>query len=154
MPRTHLHSKKSVIPQKLRDEEARLKGQCLKIKATSFNRDGPNKLSQAITTPLSPYKDMGSTYQSYYALLAITCMAWNASLVEEPERGEIVKQVVSFFKDKTDAKGQLEFSLFSYELIARKLLLFPNDRRYVVKFDVTETKDDYHVFVLSLDKAQ
>ena len=138
----------------MRDEETRLKGQGLKIKKTSFNRDGPNKLSQAITTLLSPYNDMGSTYQSYYGLVAITCMAWNASLVEEPERGEIVKQVVSFFKDKTDANGLLEFSQFSYELIARKLLLFPNDRRFVVKFDVTETNDTFLVFVISLDKSE
>jgi hypothetical protein len=152
MPKKRSHSKQSLIPQKLREEEARLKEKGLKIKGTSFNRDGPNKLSQAITTLISPYKDMGSTYQSFSALIAIACMAWNASLVDEPERGEMVNQVVNFFKDKTDTKGMLEFSQFSYELIKRKLLLFPNDRRFVYKFDVTETKDDFHVFVLSLDK--
>jgi len=154
MSRKHSHSKQSLIPQKLREAEVHLKEQGLKIKGTSFNRDGPNKLSQAISTLISPFKDMGSTYQSFSALVAIACMAWNASLIDEPERGEMVKQVVGVFKDKTEAKGLLEFSQFSYELIERKLQLFPNDRRFVYKFDVTETKGDFHVFVLSLDKPQ
>jgi hypothetical protein len=154
MPKKRSHSKQSLIPQKLREAESHLKEQGLKIKATSFNHDGPNKLSQAITTLISPYKDMGSTYQSFSTLIAIACMAWNAALIDEPERGEMVKQVVGVFKDKTDAKGLLEFSQFSYELIERKLLLFPDDRRFVYKFDVTETKDNFFVSVLSLDKSQ
>jgi len=110
MPPKPPHSKKKIISiQKLLlDEEARrLKEQGVKIKARTFNNDGSPKLSQAITTLLSPYNDMSSNYQGYSALVAITCMAWNASLVAEPERGEMVKQVVSFFKDKTDAKGLL-----------------------------------------------
>lgn len=147
------HSKEIVIPQKLLDEETRLEGLGLKIKETTFNQDESNKLSQAIITLISPYNNMGGTYSAYYALIAIACTAWNASLVDEPQRDEMVKQIVSFFKDKTDAKGLLEFKQFSYELIERKLLLFPNDRRLVSKFDVTETKENYHVFVISLDKS-
>lgn len=115
--------------------------------------DGPNKLSQAITTLLSPYKDMGSTYPAYYMLVTIACMAWNAALVEEQERGKMVNQVIDLFKDKTNLKGLLEFRQFSYELIERKLLLFPDDRRFVVKFDVTEANDTFHIFVISLNKS-
>ncbi len=76
-----------------------------------------------------------------------------SSLVEEPERGEIVKKAENVFKDATDAKGLLEFNLFIYELIERKLLLFPNDRRYVVNFEVTETKSTFNIFVISLEKS-
>jgi hypothetical protein len=154
MTRKRSHPKKEIIPQKLRDEENRLKQQGVKVKGILYNRNGQNKLSQAITTLLSPYKGMdGGTYQSYSTLVAITCVAWNASLVDEPERGEMVNKVINLFKDKTDAKGLLEFNQFSYELIERKLRLFPDDKRFVVKFDVTETKDDYHVFVYSLDNS-
>jgi hypothetical protein len=153
MPRNRSHAKQAFIPQKLREEMDRLKEQGLKIKGTEFNLDGPNKLSQAITTLLSPYKDMGSTYPAYYMLVTIACLAWNAALVEEPERGKMVNQVVDLFKDKTNLKGLIEFRQFSYKLIERKLLLFPDDLRYVVKFDVTETKDTFHIFVISLDKS-
>jgi len=151
MPRKRSHSKKTLIPQKLRQERAYLEEQGLKIKGTSVNRDGSNKLSQAITALIDPYKEMGSTYQAFSALVAIACMAWNASLVDEPERGEMIKQTVNFFKNKTDAKELFEFNQFSYELIERKLLLFPNDRRFVCNFEVAEIKDDFHVIVASLD---
>lgn len=97
---------------------------------------------------------MGKTYNAFHTMVAITCFAWNASLVDEPERGEMVKQGVNLFKDKTDAKGLNEFSQFFYELIDRKLLLFPDDRRYVTSFDVTETKDTFLVFVISLDQSK
>jgi hypothetical protein len=61
--------------------------------------------------------------------------------------------VIDLFKDKTNLKGLLEFRQFSYELIERKLLLFPDDRRFVVKFDVTEANDTFHIFVISLNKS-
>jgi hypothetical protein len=95
----------------------------------------------------------GSTYPAYYMLVAIACTAWNAALVEEPEHGKLVNQVVDLFKDKTNLKGLLEFRQFSYELIERKLILFPDDRRYVIKYDVTEAKDTFHIFVISLNKS-
>ena len=66
----------------------------------------------------------------------------------------MVKQGVIQFKGKTDAKGLNEFNQFFYELIERKLLLFPNDRRFVTSFDVTETKDTFQVFVISLDQSK
>ncbi len=153
MPRKRSQAKQAFIPPRLRDEVVRLNEQGIKVKRTEFNRDGPDKLSQAITTLLNPYKDMGSTYPAYYMLVAIACTAWNAALVEEPERGKMVNQVVDLFKDKTNLKGLIEFRKFSYELIERKLLLFPDDRRYVVKFDVTEAKDTFHIFVISLNKS-
>jgi hypothetical protein len=135
------------------EEDARLKEQGLKIKETTFNQDGPNKLSQSILTLLRPYKEMGSTFTSFNALVGLACAAWNAALVNEPKRGEMVTLIVNTFKDKTDANGLLEFNQFTRELIERKLLLFPNDGRFVTKFEVTETKDNYHVFVISLDKS-
>jgi hypothetical protein len=154
MPRSHRHIKKIAIPQRLLDEETRLKDQGLTLKGTQYNRDGPNKLSKAITTLLSPYKDMGKTYNAFRTMVAIACFAWNASLVDEPERGEMVKQGVNLFRDKTDAKGLNEFNQFFYELIERKILLYPNDRRFVTSFDVTDTKDTFHVFVISLDPSK
>ena len=96
---------------------------------------------------------MSKTYNSFNMLVGNPCLAWIASLLDEPERGEMVKQGVNLFKDKTNANGMNEFTRFSYELIERKLLLFPNDRRHVVKFDVTETKDSFRIFVISLDQS-
>ena len=154
MPRSHPHSKKIAIPQRLLDEETRLKDQGLTIKETQYNLDGTNKLSNAITTLLSPYSDMRRNYNVFRTIVAIACFAWNASLLDEPERDEMVKQGVIQFKGKTDAKGLNEFNQFFYELIERKLLLFPNDRRFVTSFDVTETKDTFRVFVTSLDPSK
>ena len=154
MSKTHRHSQKLAIPQILLDEEARLKAQGLKFKGPELNYDGPNKLSEAIKSLIRPYKDMASSYTAFSGLVAIACAAWNASLVEEPERDEMVKKAANLFKDKTDAKGLLEFNQFFYELIERKLLLFPNDWRYVVNFKVTETKSTFNIFVVSLEKSK
>jgi hypothetical protein len=148
------HSPKNAIPQILLDEEARLKGQGLKIKETRMNRAGLNKLSQAILSLLSPYKEMADTYAAYNGLVGITCAAWNASLEDEPERGEMIKRAVNFFKGVTDAPGLLEFHQLFYELVERKLLLFPKDLRYVVNYKVTETKSTFNVHVLSLEKKE
>ena len=45
MPKSHHQSPKNVIPQRLLDEESRLKDQGLIVKETRFNRNCPNKLS-------------------------------------------------------------------------------------------------------------
>lgn len=150
MPRKRSHSKKDAIPQKLLDEASRFKKQGIKIKQTLFNRDGPDKLSQAIITLVAPYEEMGRTYPAYHTLIALACLAWNAAQLDEPERSEMVRKAADAFKDKTDAQGLLEFHQFTRELVERKLHLFPNDRRYVVNFEVTESEDNYHVFVTSL----
>jgi hypothetical protein len=73
-------------------------------------------------------------------------MAWNVSLVNKPELGEKANQIVSLFKGKVNAKWLFEFRQFSCESSERKLPLFPNDRRYVFEYEVTQTKDNFHFF--------
>jgi hypothetical protein len=96
--------------------------------------------------------------------LILAMVAWNLSLLPAAERKE---QMRSFFEgfagigDETDQSFKSSdgeafacFEEIMRDLISRKLLLYPLDRRWLLDLEVFETSDGFRVNVTSaLDKA-
>jgi hypothetical protein len=118
-----------------------------------FNLDESDKLSQAIVTLACPYKEQFNTYPAYQTLITLTCSAWNAELLREPKRSEMIGRVIDLCKDITDEKGLLEFRELIDALIKRKQILFPDDIRYITKFEVVEGEDNDPAFVVVVTDA-
>lgn len=65
----------------------------------------------------------------------------------------MIGRVIDLFKDITDEKGRLEFRELIDALIERKRVLFPDDIRYITRFEVVEGEDDDPDFVVVVTDA-
>ena len=107
--------------------------------------EGMVSLSNAIAKIVDPYKDMTESLDAYKNLIAVACIAWNietsSSLLQL--NAEIEKAAQGFpdmtLRDKRDFKALIK------DLIKRKQLLYPEDKRLIVNYEVSETKRDFHL---------
>ena len=88
--------------------------------------------------------------------LMFAALAWNLSLLAADERQA---RMLDFFNDLSAASGYADgdravilaaFEDAMAQLISRKLLLYPDDRRCLADLNINETSDSYHVTVTSL----
>ena len=79
-------------------------------------------------------------------LISLASTAWNLSLFPLKARDETIMKVL---KAVPDEDRQLIRGLLQ-ELIVRKELLFPEDRRLVGSFDVIDEGENFRVIVAAL----
>lgn len=108
--------------------------------------EGMVSLSDAITEIIEPFREMADTFEAYQKIVAMACIAWNVELTSAfQRRREIRKAMKGFtgmgFRDRQDFKAIIK------ELVKRKELLYPNDKRMIVKYEVTKRKNDFHIQV-------
>lgn len=65
----------------------------------------------------------------------------------------MIGRVIDLCKDITDEKGLVEFREIIDALIERKRVLFPDDMRYITRFEVVEGEDNDPAFVVVVTDA-
>ena len=104
------------------------------------------KVSTRLAELIEPHLAPEETLESYKALVALGAMAWNVSLVPAEERVGLVRAAVR----KSVAIGLPLTEDWLNALIARKILLFPSDDRFVESYEVVIAPDGrFTVFVVS-----
>ena len=148
-------SKRKKPKAKPKSKRARLEGlakqmsenELLENHVVVYEPAGEVKMSAALGTLIEPYMDMAETAEAYDRLVALGVIAWNAALQPEAKRrkmlNKIIDQVIKEPADNSFAKT------FIQELIARKEALFPHIKRYIVDYQITETRWRYHLSVAS-----
>lgn len=103
------------------------------------------KMSAVLIDFMEPYRDEVETLQQYKSLVGIAAFAWNAALLPPDKQVEAAQQVVETMSVEIQAAGQ---DLF-IELLERKQRHFAHFKRMIVHYEVTETRDDWHLAVAS-----
>lgn len=116
-----------------------------------FRAKEKGKLSEAILKFIKPYKELVPTYAAYDQLIALAIVAWNAALVEGQERQDMLDRFLDVIVKSESEEVRREFRQFVNELIERKERYFSKDRRYVAGYHLSETKENYHLSVASLE---
>lgn len=145
MPRKR-HKKKSASLQRLMQEMQRETE--TKVHKVLVNPPGEMKMSDAIGELIKPYSELGDTLPAYKNLVSIACVAWNIANLPQEKRFSEIQEALNNLPDMT-GELRLDMTGFMAELIARKELLFPDNRRFIVNFKVTETKNDYNLAIAS-----
>ncbi len=110
------------------------------LKKVFHNPDGP-KMSESLGDLIDPYCRRGITLDQFRKLVTTGVMAWNLSTIEEPLRCAELDRLVGTI----EADGAHDFKDIIHALVARKLSCFPNDNRFIVAFDVSITRGQFHI---------
>lgn len=111
----------------------------------------PFKMSDVLSRFVEPYADgIASSIEEYRALLTMGKLAWNATLIDEPKRGQIVDKCIAVSMEECSLEDRSLFRKQFYEMIARKERLFAHYRREIIGFEVHDTGDGWHLNVASL----
>ncbi|MFZ5820275.1 MAG: hypothetical protein ACOYYJ_10260 [Chloroflexota bacterium] len=83
------------------------------------------------------------------AIIGIACTAWNASLVESPERERMINEFLNALAPVASGDVAVQGLLESF--LDRKIEKFPNDRRFITSYKVIPNKDGFKLTVASVD---
>jgi hypothetical protein len=106
---------------------------------------GETKMSEVLLEFIEPYSQYWKTKEELNKLLGVGVIAWNAALLPGNERKEIIENAVNVAPPeiRQDMKAIVE------EMIQRKETHFAHNKRMIMNYQVTMTKEGPHVTVLS-----
>lgn len=114
-------------------------------------KDGDNKLSDALCEIAKPIFEKCSNSQEQEAIIPLAVFAWNACVLPHKEAEKLIENMYIEIYDKC-SKDAVEDTLKILDLlIARKLLLFENDRRLITSYKVEKIQKGLHVAVTYSD---
>jgi hypothetical protein len=115
----------------------------LKMVTTS---DNMVKISTALKDLIEPYEVHGFFCEAMNQLLQIGVLAWNLSITPAKGKKAMRKKVMAFMVDIVTAKGVDKAADFLDTLLQRKEELFPDDKRFIMDFQLEYTaKGFYHI---------
>ena len=112
-----------------------------------INPEGENRISDAISQIIAPYRKDALDTKSFESLVTYACIAWNTSILPAEEQTDMLQKILMGLP--AQKKTRAEVLGFIKELMARKELLFPNVSKMIVEFKVTNLGKDFHIAIAS-----
>ena len=112
-----------------------------------FNPKGEISMSDAISQIIKPYANDAPDYNSFNNLVTFACIAWNTSVLPEDQRNEALGKMVDVIPGKME--DRFDTLALLTELMERKRKLFPNIRRMIMEYKVTDRGNDFHIAIAS-----
>ena len=120
-----------------------LKGQQVVFKSSG------EKMSEVLEEFIEPYIESATTPEAYHKLIALAIIAWNAALLEETERQNLITQSAEAILATAGEEWKKDLQDILAMFIERKQRYFANNRRYILNYHLSETKKGYHLAVIS-----
>ena len=114
----------------------------------SSQEEESGKMSQCLIRVAQPYlSDCGDSLDEYYKEMSLAAMAWNLSLFPPDSREEHLMESLDLQPIEEEVRQLIAQHV--RELVRRKELLFPGDRRMIAKVDVVDQGDSFRVLAAS-----
>jgi hypothetical protein len=110
---------------------------------------GGLKMSDVLQDFMKPFLDEAEGEDALRRLFTIGMVAWNAALSPEPQRQELLDDVLSEGSAGLSPEMQAVGRQFINQLIERKERYFDQYRRPILDFVLTDIGDGYHLSVVS-----
>jgi hypothetical protein len=110
---------------------------------------GQEKMSEVLEEFVAPYRDQTDSEDAFRALLHLGMLAWNAAMLPEDERQDVVEELLREGFSSAPKKVQAEAREIVENLIRRKQEHFAANQRPIVSFELTDTGSEYRLFVAS-----
>ncbi|MBI3941715.1 MAG: hypothetical protein HY326_01775 [Chloroflexi bacterium] len=144
--RKHPQQKKSNL--EILEQELRAKGM---IQGDNFivNPSGAEKMSEVIMEFIEPYMEFATSLTQYKKMVELAIIAWNAALLPQKEIEILLKGTLKNLMLPGDEDMEKEFRSVVEDLIRRKQQYFAGNKRLIVSYRATETKDNFHLAIVS-----
>lgn len=109
-------------------------------------KDDGDKLSEAIVELAQPLLEKCSNFEEQKKLLSFSILVWNMCNVPEKEADKFRKDLYEKIC-KGDKQAIRDMDEIMGYLIARKNRFYKNDKRFIVSYNITKTKDGLHLDV-------
>ncbi|MBD2156163.1 hypothetical protein [Leptolyngbya sp. FACHB-16] len=120
-----------------------------KVGGLVINPKGEAKMSEVLEAFVEPYIGDHLTLNQRQSLFQIAVIAWNIPLLPEEEQQSAQDMIIQQLSDGRDPQFQLEVQEMVAELVERKRTQFAQHKRYIFDFELKETKDQFHLSVVS-----
>lgn len=111
-----------------------------------FEPGGEEKMSEVLLAFVEPYQHLTTSYEAYQRLIGVAVIAWNAALLPADGRRELIAEAGKAITDKGTRR---DLMAILDELIKRKERFFPDNKRFIVSYELSEAKEGYHLSVAS-----
>ena len=111
-----------------------------------LNPPGEIKMSDALGQVIAPYTGDAETLDAYRKLVTMGAMAWNNTLL--PPEGQAAGFAAIDKLDMASAEKEVMKDLMR-TLMERKLALFPDVRRFIVNFEVSDLGHEWYLSIAS-----
>ncbi|HNR32374.1 MAG TPA: hypothetical protein PKI11_15895 [Candidatus Hydrogenedentes bacterium] len=108
---------------------------------------GLRKISEVLLEFAEPHLDLDGDLNSVRGSVAVAALAWNLSFFPHSERAHELEAALESTLGAVPAEMVEMARLTVHDLMLRKDTFYSDDKRFIVGFDVTETRDDFHVNV-------
>jgi len=106
-------------------------------------------MSTVLLDFIAPYKGFTTTYDEYDRLIAVAIIAWNAAVLKEMGKPDLLNETMKAIMPSGDRQTRQDFQAIVQELMERKARYFSDNKRIIVSYHLSETKKDYHLSVAS-----
>jgi hypothetical protein len=114
----------------------------------ALNPTGISKMSEVLEEFVMPYLEAVHNHEHRHKMITIAVIAWNIALLPEELWESDMQPFLSAITDDDIARQGFQEILL--QLISRKLLYFPDDRRSIVDFQVIDRGAQFHLSVASV----
>jgi len=112
-------------------------------------RSSQEKMSEVLLEFMEPYQKYATTPTAYEKLVALAVVAWNAALLEETERQNLLDKPIETILAMAGKEWENDLVNILMALIQRKERYFADNKRLIFSYHVSQTKEGYHLSVAS-----
>ena len=110
---------------------------------------GKEKMSEVLEEFAQPYLDLvDDSLEMQNKVIAMAVLAWNFTLLPRKERKAAVEDLVSSLASQ-DEEMEEDTRQIVKEMIKRKERYFRANKRFILSYDISKTKDGFYLSVAS-----
>ncbi|MSP14845.1 MAG: hypothetical protein EXR62_18030 [Chloroflexi bacterium] len=113
------------------------------------NPPGTEKMSEVMMEFIEPYMEFATTSLTQYKqLVELAIIAWNAAILPKKEREILLNETLKNTTRPANEDMDKEFRAVVMDLIQRKERHFAKNKRLIVSYRASETKDTFHLAIV------
>ncbi len=123
-------------------------------KFAGFTKTEGPKLSEVFLEFIAPFAQTAETSEAYRMLVTTAVFAWNIALSPKPEQQKLSEGFVNTIVETAGEKWRKDTKVILMTMVRRKKLYFASDKRYIVDYRLTDTRQGYHLAMASVVRDQ
>ena len=113
-----------------------------------LNTNSRNKMSEALHKFIEPFSALARDQDTYKSVVNIAVLVWNATVSDTETRQQMLTEFERSWANKDKRTQKIAAGLVK-DMIRRKDRHFSQDKRYILDFTVSVTRDGYHLAVVA-----